>query len=348
MSERKKMAKKPPSESIRSVQYDLFSQFVSNDKAEVSNTVEMWERIPKYFLTPKQVEKLRTEDGLAKPYKLEYTEKDQQGRPHNCAVVIQPALIESDGTYKAYFPSSTEEIIEEALKKILSDQKYGLHDQQNVETWVRFSLSLLHRELKARGRERNRNEIKHAIAVMSKCNIAFFRDGKELWNGSILQDLVTVGRDDYLDEPDAQHITRLPLFISRAINKLEFRQFNYDRLLQCNGQLTRWIYKRLIHRYKQASAMNTYHFMYSELKGSGLLQQARERDNRKKANEALTELVKKGVLSHFEVDERKNGRTIEDIKYTVTATPEFGKEQAAAHKRANDSRLFALNYGCEL
>jgi len=54
-----------------------------------------------------------------------------------CAVKIQPTLIEQeDGSYKAFFPSVTEELVEEALKKILADQRYGLHDPNNVETWV--------------------------------------------------------------------------------------------------------------------------------------------------------------------------------------------------------------------
>ena len=53
--------KSPPAVSIKSPQYDLFSRFVTNDPSEVSNTVEFWESIPKYFFTPQQVEKLRTE-----------------------------------------------------------------------------------------------------------------------------------------------------------------------------------------------------------------------------------------------------------------------------------------------
>jgi hypothetical protein len=54
-------------------QYDLFTLFVTNEPNSISNTVELWESIPKYFFTPKQEEKLRTVDGLAKPYKWEYS-----------------------------------------------------------------------------------------------------------------------------------------------------------------------------------------------------------------------------------------------------------------------------------
>lgn len=329
-------------------QYDLFGEFVSNDKSDVSNTVEMWEKIPKYFLGCKIADRLRNEDGLAKPYKLEYTEKSSDGHLQKCMVVIQPALIEVDGIFKAFFPGNTEEFIEEALKKILSDQKYGVHDASNAETWVKFSLGMLHTELSNRGRQRNKNQIKHAISVMSRCNITLYRDNKEVWNGAILQDLVTVGRDDYLEKSDSLHIARLPVFISRAINKLEYRQFNYDRLLRCNGQLTRWIYKKLIHRYRQASPMTTYHFMYSELKGSGLLQQSQERTNRRKALDALDELVSKGVLMNYQADERKVGRKIADVKYTVVASIEFGREQAAAHKRSNQQLEKIQKLGCEL
>ena len=85
------------------------------------------------FLHPSQVKKLRTTTGHADPYKWEYLYNGV-----TCLVKVQPALIEQkDGSYKAFFPSVTEEFIEEALKKILTDQKYGRHDPVKGETWVR-------------------------------------------------------------------------------------------------------------------------------------------------------------------------------------------------------------------
>jgi hypothetical protein len=321
---------------IKSIQYDLFALFVTNEPNSVSNTVDLWESIPKYFFTPNQVGKLRTADGLAKPYKWEYS---YNGFP--CAVKIQPALIEEeDGNFRACFPGVTEELVEEALKKFFTDKHYGTHDPQNSESWIRFSLSMIFRELKARGRTRNYDEIKRAIEIMNKCNIAFFKDGKELWSGAILQDLVTVDRKEYIADTDSQHIARLPLFISQAINQLEYRQFNYDRLMSCNEQLARWIYKRLINRFRQASFMNEYHFMYSDIEqSSGLLQQGRETDNRKKVISSLKELQKCGILMRYTADERKQGRKVIDIKYTLYAGSDFIREQKAANKRATNSEL---------
>jgi len=337
--------KTPPSKAIKSVQYDLFSQFITNDQTEVSNAVEIWESIPKYFFTPRQVQKLRAETGHADPYKWEYV---YDGKP--CTVKIQPALIEQkDGKYLAFFPSITEELVEEALKKIFTDQQYGIHDPNGAESWIRFTLKAIQKELKARGRSRSITEIKHAIEVMSSCILVFYIDNKEVWKGSILQDLVTVGREEYKADTTTHHVARLPLFISHSINRLEYRQFNYDRLMGCNEQLSRWIYKRLINRFRQASLMNDYHFMFSELKTSGLLQQATEGKNRVKVLSALDELVKRGVLMRYEYDERKKGRKIVDVKYTVCPGSDFVREQKAANKRVSDNHIQALNAGlpCE-
>jgi hypothetical protein len=326
--------KDPPRSPAKSLQLDLWSQFVANDASEVSNTVEIWESIPKYFFTPAQIKKLRTSAGHADPVKWNYE--------HNgnfFTVKIQPALIEQDnGSYLAYFPSVTEELVEEALKKILTLQNSVIHDVQNEETWVIFTLSMVHRELKERGRSRDRNQIKHAIEVMSKCVITLYKDGKDIWTGSILQDLVTVGREEYLADTDSHHRARLPLFISHAINRLAYRQFNYDRLMACDEQLSRWLYKQLIHRYRQASFMNDYHFMYSSVeRDSGLLQQGRGIENRNKMLSALDELVARRVLDKYEVEQRKQGRVVSDVKYTVRPASEFIAEQKAANKRASDA-----------
>ena len=335
MNRNKTLSKKPPSEPIESFQYDLFGKFICNDTHEVSNTIEVWESIPKYFLTAKKMEKLRTADGYAASYKWEYQYK---GIP--CAVKITPAAIEQeDGSEKSFFPSTTEELVEEALKKIFSQQQFSIHDPQNTESWVRFSLSMIEKELRKRNRTRDRNQIKHAIEVMSSCILTFYKEGKEVWKGAILQDLVTVGREEYLSNTEAHHIARLPLFISHSINQLEFRQFNYGRLMNCDSPLSRWIYRRLINSFTNANQMNTYHIMYSTIQtNSGLLQQSREIDNRRKVLAALNELKKQGAIARYVTEDRKDGRKIIDVKYTITPSSDFIVEQKAANKRAKNNQ----------
>ena len=103
-----------------------------------------------------------------------------------CAVKIQPALIEQEeGNYKAFFPSLTEELVEEALTKFFTEQQYGIHDPKNSESWVKFSLSMIHKELKARGRERNRNQIKRAIEIMSSCVITLYKEEEKKYGKAL-------------------------------------------------------------------------------------------------------------------------------------------------------------------
>lgn len=333
--------KRPPAQAKKSLQFEFFGKFITNDESKVSNAIELWEGIPKYFFTPRQVEKLRLDNGLAEPFKWEYTRNNIL-----CAVKIQPALIEQkDGSYKAFFPGVTEELVEESLKKISADGKHAVHDADSVETWVAFTLKLIQKELQAVNRTRSSNEIKHAIEVMSSCVLTYYENGKEVWKGAILQDLVTVGREDYLADTSAEHVARLPLFISLAINRMQNRQFNYPMHMSFDGQLSRWIHKQLVHRYKQASLSNSYNFMYSGLKASGLLQQATEDKNRNKAEDALNELIKKGNLARWTKDVRREGRRIVDIKYVVYPSPSFIGEQKAANKRTSEQQMLALQSG---
>lgn len=325
--------KEPPKEMVQSIQLDLFSDFVKNDEDEVSNTVETWEGIPKYFLTPRQQGKLRTEYGHADPYKWDYSY-----RGDDYSVLIQPALIkQEDESYKAFFPWVTEELVEESLKRIFTRQQLGSHDPNKAESWVKFSLRMVQRDLKENGKARSLSEIKHAIQVMSRSILVLYKDGREVWEGSILQDLVTVEREDYFGDPDSLHAAKFPILISRCVNRLAYRQFNYKRLMSCKEQLSRWIYRRLISRFKQASLLETYNFMFSDLKGSGLLQQATEDRNRQKVVSALKELVGNRVILKYQVQEQLQGRKIIDVKYTLFSSIEFIAEQKAANKRAKNN-----------
>lgn len=181
MTKRKKPDKTPPKKPIKSIQLSLFSQFLANDISEVSNSVEYWESIPKYFLTPKQITKLRTSDGLAKPYEWEYTVKNMEGRVLPYKAEIQPALIKQEnGNYTAFFPTKAEETIEEVIKKIFTMQQYGIHDSQNLESWVRFSYSMIRRELYRMNCGRTYENIKHSLEIMSKCILTVWEGKKEI------------------------------------------------------------------------------------------------------------------------------------------------------------------------
>ena len=339
--------KRPPEQSKKSIQFDLFGKFIANNTDEIRNTIELWEGIPKYFFTTALIEKLRTADGLAKPFSWEYTTR-RSSEIQKFRVVIQPAIIkQDDGSYLAVFPSASEEMIEEILKKILLEQNMGIHDSDKVESWVRFTLSMIHRELKERGRERNRNQIKHSLDVMSKTIIQVFCEDKEIYRGPILSDVFFVDREAYLEKADTLWSARLPALLSLGINEMVYRQYNYGRFWVCDEQLSRWIYKRLVNRFIQAGEKVEYSILYSEIKqSSGMLQAKLEQSNRRKVESSFEELKKNGVLLSVEIATIKDkNNKILDVKYTLVAADEFIKEQKAANKRKNDHHISALQSG---
>lgn len=346
----KKKTKEPPSQPIKSIQHDLFSDFLTNKTSEVSNTVNLWERIPKYFLSPQEQKRLRTAEGLAKPYTQEYTLKGQNGELLSYRVELQPALIKQlDGEYIAFFPTKAEEIIEEVLKKIFTEQNLGIHDSKNSESWVKFSYGMINKELRKNKCSRTHQQIKHSLEIMNKCILTVYEDNKEIYTGAILQDYCSVDRKQYLDDTKALHIARLSVFISHAVNTLQYRQFNLGRLTACKEQLSRWLLKRLINRFHYASLITTHHFLFSTIKAeSSLLRLAREIDNRIKVITALEELKKTGTIFSYEILEIKEGRKIVDVKYTVTPTHEFSREQKAANARKNMIEEKAIEKGLQI
>ena len=327
----------PPAHYEGNKQHSMFGYFLGNSQGNMSNTVEVWQSIPKYFLTPAQVAKLRTAEGLAQPYKHDYGFKDKSGNLLPFSVKIQPALIEQeDGTHKAFFPGATEEILEEALTRIFSDQQQGIHIPEKLQSWVKFSYGMLRKELQAIGHSRSLQQIKHAIEIMTMCHITVSKDGNEIYRGSILSDYFKVDREKYLNDSDNFHYVRLPVFISEAVNNLNYRQFNYSRLMSCNLQLTRWFYHRLVNRFTNASIAppNTYHFAFSSIKReSALLRQSRDIDNRRKVIDALEELTNAQVIFGYEIEEKRVGKKIIDIIYTLNPSHHFASEQKDANQR---------------
>ena len=180
-----------------------------------------------------------------------------------------------------------------------------------------------------RGRTRNLQQLKHAIDVLSKCVITLERDGRKIYDGGIISSVFLADRNNFFDDATRPCTVLLNPFLTHAVSYLEYRQFNYTRYMTCDTQLARWLYKRLIHRYRQASYMNDYHCLFSTLcEASGLLQ-ITGRHARVKVLSAFDELVEVGVIKpNYRVEKIKNGRTIADIKYTLYPTRALRRQQS--------------------
>ena len=220
-----------------------------------------------------------------------------------------------------------------------ADQK-PIESRFQTETLPLFSLRDLYAELMRRGRTRNFKELRHAIDVLSGCLITLERDGHKIYSGGIISSVFLADRANFFDDATRPCTVLLNPFLTHAVTYLEYRQFNYTRYMTCNEQLTRWLYKRLIHRYRQANHMNDYHCLFSTVRDASGLLQISGRAARRKILSALDELVEVGVIKpNYRAAEIKNGNTITDIKYTLYPTRAFIAEQIAANERIKKAKI---------
>ena len=336
------------------MQYDLFTTFFGKNKRVLSNTIELWDAIPKYAVSPRQQNACRDRNGRlpVHPQEFEYRASQRDTPGITCRLKVQPASIEVEpGRFVDFYPSSDEELIEEILKKIFSDQQYGVHSVAGNESWVRFTLYMIQKELKTRRKTRSIDEIKHSLEIMAKAviEVEFLKPSKQLlYTDPILSSLTRVKRDNYLQDPKAMWYARLPALVSRSINELTYRQFNYATLMSLPTPLSRWIHKRLSHQYTNAGIMQPYKIKFSTIeRDSGLLHHSRRSANRKAVDAALNTLEKRNVFLNVSPQEERSGREIVDVLYILSAHPGFVSEVMAANARQRDHRMIIAKTGTE-
>lgn len=329
-----------------SKQFDLFTTFFG-DAQNLSNTIELWDAIPKYAVSPRAQKKMRDKNGNLPVYEQDFLYRPTiDGLPKEipCKLTIQPAHIKKpDGSPAQFYPSTDEELIEEVLKKLFTDQQLGQHAPAANESWVKFSLYMIQNELKTRGKTRSLDEIKRSLEILSRAVLTVQFAGqtrKMVYTSPILNDLTGVTRTDYINDPKSLWCTKLPALISKSINELTYRQFNYGKLMSLSTQLARWLHKRLSHQYTQASLIDAYHISYNSIcRDSGLLHQSRTSANIKTIDAALDELKEAEVLMSYKKDDRRQGQKIVDVIYTMLPTLTFRDEIKTANARQGKHRI---------
>lgn len=332
----------PSVNAYKSVQLDLFQSFLCNTPEEhdkLSNTIELWDNIPKYSLSQQAMNKLRTKEGLLERLKKKFKYKDEHYEIRVTAAIVDT----DDGSEKAYYPSANEELVEDALRKIAAEQQKGFFDKPDFKSGVVFSLHMLRNELKKRGHTRSYQEIVKSLKILSGSLIEILLPGgKGFATTNYLPSLAAVSRQKLQDDPSAKWVAHFHPLVTQSIDTLSFRQYNYHQMMSHSTQLARWMHKRLSHNYTNASYVTPYKIWISSIRrDSGLLEYKRPNDMVRKFEEALNELIENSVLYSFERNEEKRGERnkILDIKYSLSPHSNFVKDVKAANKRQKDAKM---------
>jgi hypothetical protein len=331
----KALAPAPSPSAFAGTQLSLFQAFLCNTEEErdqLSNTIELWDSIPKYATSQQAMNQIRTTEGL-----LPRLEKTFVYRKHEYRVRITPAILDAEGGGdRAYYPSASEELVEDALRKIAAEQYKGFFDKPEFRSGVVFSLGMLRKELKKRGHARSYQEIIRSLQTLAGSHIEILLpEGKGFAITSFLPSLATVSRARWQEDPDSRWVAHFHPLVTQSIDTLSYRQYNYHLMMSHSTQLARWLHKMLSHNYVNASYTVPYRASLSSIqRDSGLLECRRINDDVRKLESALRELVDHKVLLNFTREDRRGPRNkILDINYALTPHPHFVGEVKAANKR---------------
>ena len=339
-----KTESKVPAEAYSNKQLTLFQTFLANtgDQREaLSNAIDIWDSIPRYAVTRMRMNSLRTSAGFLDTIEIPF---NYRGRA--LTAVIHPARIErEEGDRVSFYPSAREELVEHALRKIAAQHNAGFHDSKTLRSGVKFSLHQLRKELEVQGHSLRYDEIVEALDILSLSAVEILatneQGDKAFARSNYLSALTGVKRKSYEDDRASRWSAQFHPLVTQAIDQVAYRQFNYQRLMQCRSQLARWLLSQLVLKYTQAATANTFEMRFSTVRRDSALLEGygRDRDAISAVASSFEELQTLGALSAIErKDVRGPRRKLLDIVYVLTPAVEFAKEQRAANRRALDAR----------
>lgn len=331
---------KPPSApEFENPQLSLFQNFICNtdeERERLSNVIDLWDSIPRYSVNRQAMTRARENEKFLDNHTLTC---QHRGRTYTCT--ISPARVtDIDGKQRDYYPSASEELVEDALRKIAADQQAGFFDRPNYRSGVVFSVYAVREELSKRGHTRSYQEIVQALNILSGAIIEITSQDKEkgevLVKSPYLPSLVAVSRSRLRDDPKAKWAVQFHPFVTSGIDQVTYRQFNYHLMMSHSSQLTRWLHKQLVLKYTFADYTKPFEMRYSTVKrDSNLLNgYSRERDAIDALETSFSDLSKRDVISSCERKDIKGPRRkLLDSVFKIWPSMDFVREAKAANKR---------------
>lgn len=307
-------------------QLDFF-ELLGLENKPYSRTIELYDFIPKYVWG--KVERI---NGIF----LQSLEREFECRGKKYKVRINPARIQGkNGKERDYYPGQREEVVEDALRKLVAEGQGKLLDDQ---AGVVFTLYQLQQTLKQAGHSYSYDEIKEALYVCAKTNLEVkSEEGKAILLSNIFETLGLATFDDWKTKgKDAKCFVRFNALVSQAIRQMDFRRFNYEMAWSYKSVIARQLHKRMSHHFVQAGSDHSYSIRLTTLiRDFGLARCPQLRDNLKKVKDSLEEMKAKGVLDKYRIEpvlDAKRHNKLEDAKITLYTTYEFDMEVMEANR----------------
>ena len=304
--------------------------------AHLSNVIDLWDVAPKFVSTERRE---AGQDGDCLERTFEWRRK-----PH-CLRVEPATLTRADGSPYRLLPTGREELVEASLRKIALLPGHGFVATEDGLTviGVRFSQSMLRREMARLGHAIAYENLMESLAVLSHCRVGIAPMGAQLGirRSPILCALGWVNRADWHADRDAQWSAHFHPMVSNALLSFGYRQFDHDQMMAYRIALARWLHRHMASDCRNAGIMHPVKILLSfAIANSGLLNHGRLRDSAGAMEDALEEMKSAGrkPVRTYERTPVMEGRKIADVQYVIHPSLEFIGMSKAANRRQTDGQ----------
>ncbi|WP_444928353.1 replication initiation protein (plasmid) [Microbulbifer sp. TRSA002] len=237
------------------------------------------------------------------------------------------------------FPGAREEIIEDVLRKLATERRaeaYEATTGTNAGTkfvGIAFTLYEIYEELKRVGKSYSYAEIKEALHIMNRSILSIQSMDKSIDLSAPFFPLMAIA--DRGNKKETRSFVCFHPMVTNVILTSSFRRYNYAKALEFNRHFTRLTYKRLCHRWIQASPGKPYTILLSTLISAMKDPYQNTYQDKALFKGVMEDLVKEDVLERYEMTPKKEGKKIIDWRFELYASNTFAKQVAANNKVAN-------------
>lgn len=254
------------------LQLHLPITFFQTDKGrhldELSNLYHLFDSFPIYSSTKREMADLRRKEGDILPFlEKEFSIYGDSGI-ETVKFTIVPAIVEEKikGKKKrsSHYPSAEDQLVEQALRKILFSQKKNKHfsDKSLV---VYFTIDEIEKELKALGRSRNHPQIKKSLDILSGAFITL-EYGK---HGFYKEPILTYGRH----AETGTYYATFASMVEQSIRNLDYRQFHLKLVYGKKDKtpLASWLATQLFIQFTNADVGKSMKMTLTQIRDTSLL-----------------------------------------------------------------------------
>jgi len=310
-----------------------------------SSTIELYDAMPKYFSSNKEMEALRRKNGgqfldtLTRPF----VHRDEQ-----YVLTLRPARIPTKtGEEREYYPTKREDLIEQAARKLARSPANGIYLGGDLA--VQFSLSELGRELERKGHGMSYRSLMDGIKINNLTHTTLTgKDGKAVVMSPIFPIFMHANREQWEKNPrEARCYVKFHPLVTMSVEQLTCRDLDYDAMMRLDRTLSLYLFRRMSHIYVYADYDKPYSIRLTTLvRDSGMIPSVHPSDNLKRIRRTLQEFKDKNVIMYWEEQTTRGlNNRITDVKFSLFPTPDFKDHIIRANQRQQQSRELASKMG---